>query len=86
MLAGDFISKIDGQDVRGLKPEEAVDKMRGAVGTPIKLTILRKGAEKPIELTIVRDVIAGPRGEGPCRRGCRLSQVILVYRKRPSRT
>jgi carboxyl-terminal processing protease len=58
VLAGDFISKIDGQDVRGLKLEEAVDKMRGAVGTPIKLTILRKGAEKPIELTIVRDVIA----------------------------
>ncbi|WP_324762480.1 S41 family peptidase [Sinorhizobium meliloti] len=58
VLAGDFIAKIDGQDVRGLKLEEAVDKMRGAVGTPIKLTILRKGAEKPIELTIVRDVIA----------------------------
>ena len=58
VLAGDLISKIDGQDVRGLKLEEAVDKMRGAVGTPIKLTILRKGAEKPIEVTIVRDVIA----------------------------
>jgi carboxyl-terminal processing protease len=58
VLAGDFISKIDGQDVRGLKLEEAVDKMRGAVGKPIKLTILRKGAEKPIELTIIRDIIA----------------------------
>jgi carboxyl-terminal processing protease len=58
VLAGDFISKIDGQDVRGLKLEEAVEKMRGAVGKPIKLTILRKGAEKPIELTIIRDIIA----------------------------
>ncbi|MCF3641351.1 S41 family peptidase [Rhizobium sp. TRM95111] len=58
VLAGDFISKIDGQDVRGLKLEEAVEKMRGKVNTPIKLTILRKGADKPIELTIVRDIIA----------------------------
>ena len=58
VLAGDLISKIDGQDVRGLKLEEAVEKMRGKVNTPIKLTILRKGADKPIELTIVRDIIA----------------------------
>lgn len=58
VLAGDFIAKIDGEEVRGLKLEEAVDKMRGEVGTPIKLTILRKGADKPIELTIKRDIIA----------------------------
>ena len=58
VLAGDFISKIDGKDVRGLKLEEAVEKMRGAVNTPIKLTIIRKGADKPIELTIMRDIIA----------------------------
>jgi carboxyl-terminal processing protease len=58
VLAGDFISKIDGADVRGLKLEEAVEKMRGAVNTPIKLTLIRKGAEKPIELTIMRDIIA----------------------------
>lgn len=58
VLSGDLISKIDGADVRGLKLEEAVDKMRGKVNTPIKLTILRKGADKPIELTIMRDIIA----------------------------
>ena len=57
-LAGDFIAKIDGVDVRGLKLEEAVEKMRGAVNTPIKLTLIRKGADKPIELTVVRDIIA----------------------------
>ena len=55
--AGDFISEIDGQAVRGLKLEDAVEKMRGAVDTPIKLKILRKGADKPIELTIVRAII-----------------------------
>ena len=58
VLAGDFIAKIDGADVRGLKLEEAVEKMRGAVNTPIKLTLIRKGADKPIELTIMRDIIA----------------------------
>lgn len=58
VLAGDFISKIDGAEVRGLKLEEAVEKMRGAVNTPIKLTLIRKGADKPIELTIMRDIIA----------------------------
>lgn len=58
VLAGDLISKIDGQEVRGLKLEDAVEKMRGKVNTPIKLTILRKGADKPIELTIMRDIIA----------------------------
>ncbi len=57
VLAGDLISKIDGDEVRGMSLNDAVDKMRGAVNTPIKLTILREGADKPIELTIVRDII-----------------------------
>ncbi len=58
VLAGDYISEIDGQSVRGLKLEDAVEKMRGPVNTPIKLTLIRKGADKPIELTVVRDVVA----------------------------
>jgi carboxyl-terminal processing protease len=58
VLAGDYISEIDGQSVRGLKLEDAVEKMRGAINTPIKLTLIRKGADKPIELTVVRDVVA----------------------------
>ena len=57
VLSGDFIAKIDGQEVRGLTLNDAVDKMRGPVNTPIKLTILRQGADKPIELTVVRDII-----------------------------
>jgi len=58
VLAGDYISAIDGQAIGGLKLEEAVEKMRGPVDTPITLTLTRKGADKPIELTIVRAVIA----------------------------
>ncbi len=55
--SGDLIAKIDGDEVRGLTLEEAVDKMRGEVNEPIKLTILRKGTDKPLEITIVRDII-----------------------------
>lgn len=57
VLAGDYISAIDGEEVRGLTLNEAVEKMRGLVNTPIELTILREGADKPIKLSIVRDVI-----------------------------
>ena len=55
--AGDYISHIDGVQVMGLALSEAVDKMRGAVGSKIVLTILREGAKEPIEKTIMRDVI-----------------------------
>lgn len=57
VLAGDYIAEIDGEDVRGLTLSDAVDKMRGEINSPIELTILREGADKPIKLTIVRDVI-----------------------------
>ena len=55
--AGDFISQIDGQEVRGLTLNDAVEKMRGLVNTPIELTILRENSADPIKITIVRDVI-----------------------------
>ncbi len=57
VLGGDLITKIDGQDVRGMSLNDAVNKMRGAVGSPIELTIARKGVDKPITLKIVRAVI-----------------------------
>ena len=57
VLAGDFISAIDGEEVRGLTLSDAVDKMRGAVNTPIELTILREGATEPLKITVVRDII-----------------------------
>jgi len=55
--AGDIITHLDGEAVQGLSLNQAVDKMRGQVNTKIQLRITRKGAEKPIEVTIVRDVI-----------------------------
>ncbi|MCB1427561.1 MAG: S41 family peptidase [Nitratireductor sp.] len=57
VLAGDMITKIDGEQVRGLTLNDAVEKMRGPVNTPIVLTVVREGAEQPIDITIIRDVI-----------------------------
>jgi carboxyl-terminal processing protease len=56
ILANDLIIKIDGKQVQGITLNEAVDKMRGAIGTPINLTILRDKRE-PFDVKIVRDVI-----------------------------
>ncbi len=55
--AGDFITHLDDQPVLGLTLSEAVDKMRGRVGTAIDLTIRRPDVQEPVEVTIVRDVI-----------------------------
>jgi carboxyl-terminal processing protease len=57
VLANDIITKLDDDQVQGLTLNQAVEKMRGPVNTPIKLTIIRKGADKPLELSIMRDVI-----------------------------
>lgn len=55
--AGDFVTHLDGEPVVGLTLSDAVDKMRGAVGTSIKLTVAREGVSEPLEISIVRDVI-----------------------------
>jgi carboxyl-terminal processing protease len=55
--AGDIITHLDDEAVQGLTLNQAVEKMRGLVNTKINLRINRKGAEKPIEVTIVRDII-----------------------------
>ncbi len=47
IMANDIISHIDGEPVQGLTLNQAVDKMRGNPNTGIKLTIVRKGADKP---------------------------------------
>jgi carboxyl-terminal processing protease len=57
VMANDIITKLDDEAVQGLTLNQAVDKMRGPVNSKIKLTIMRKGADKPIELTIMRDII-----------------------------
>src|SRR6187431_3753223 len=57
IMANDIITKLDEEQVQGLTLNQAVEKMRGPVNTKIKLTIMRKGKDKPIEVSITRDVI-----------------------------
>ncbi|WP_309602023.1 S41 family peptidase [Sphingomonas sp.] len=54
MKAGDYITHIDGQLLYGLELDEAVEKMRGAPGTKITLTVVRRGRDKPFDVTITR--------------------------------
>lgn len=54
---GDLIFKIDNTLVKGLTLSEAVKRMRGKPKTKIKLSIMRKGEIKPIELTLTRQII-----------------------------
>jgi carboxyl-terminal processing protease len=55
--AGDFITHVDSEATLGLTLAEAVEKMRGPVGSEIMLTIVRVGETDPLEIIIVRDVI-----------------------------
>jgi len=57
VLSGDLIVRLDDTPVKGLSLNEAVKLMRGKPGTSIDLTIVRKGEEKPLKITVVRAVI-----------------------------
>ena len=56
-MANDLITHLDGEQIVGLTLEQAVEKMRGPVNTPITLTIVRRGKDDPFDVRIVRDVI-----------------------------
>jgi carboxyl-terminal processing protease len=55
--AGDFITHLDGKLIYGGTLDEAVDKMRGEPGTPIRLSIFRPGRDAPFDVTITRAII-----------------------------
>src|SRR5499425_1856784 len=57
IMANDIITQLDDEQVQGLTLNQAVEKMRGPVNTKIRLKIIRKGADNPIEVTLVRDNI-----------------------------
>lgn len=57
MKAGDIILKIDSESTINMTIDEAVSKMRGKVGDPIELAIVREGEMKPLSINIIRDTI-----------------------------
>lgn len=55
--AGDFITHIDKELIFGLTLDEAVEKMRGKPGTKIDISVVREGRDKPIEISLTREII-----------------------------
>jgi carboxyl-terminal processing protease len=54
---GDYIAAIDGVSIQGQPLNDAIDKMRGAAGSKVVLTVLRTGQKKPFDVTLARAVI-----------------------------
>lgn len=57
MEAGDFITHVDGESMLGLSLDEAVEMMRGPVGSEIIITVVREGEDEPFDVSIIRDTI-----------------------------
>jgi carboxyl-terminal processing protease len=57
VMANDIITHLDDEPVQGLTLNQAVEKMRGPVSSKIKIKIMRKGVDKPVEVSITRDII-----------------------------
>lgn len=55
--AGDFITHVDGDSILGLTLDEAVETMRGEVGSEIIITVVREGEPEPFDISIIRDTI-----------------------------
>src|SRR3954447_20823734 len=55
--SGDYITHINGEFLNGITLDQAVEKMKGQPGTPVKLTIVRPGKDKPLDFTVVRERI-----------------------------
>src|SRR6185295_2708852 len=55
--AGDVISKIEDTDARGMSIDDAVKRLRGPKGSPVRITIVRQGYDQPLDFTVIRDSI-----------------------------
>ncbi|MEH6772706.1 MAG: S41 family peptidase [Cereibacter changlensis] len=55
--AGDFITHVNGESVLGLTLDQAVEMMRGPVGSEILITVVREGRAEPFDVSIIRDTI-----------------------------
>ncbi len=55
--SGDLITAVDGESLMGFTLDEAVDLMRGPVGSEIVITVVREGVSEPFDVSIIRDTI-----------------------------
>ncbi len=68
ILTNDLITEIDGEKVLGMSIDEAIDRLKGAKGTPVEITVLRDREKPSFKVKLVRDIIRVPavtqRAEG----------------------
>jgi carboxyl-terminal processing protease len=57
LMSGDIITALDKEKIENLTLQQAVDKMRGSVNSPVTLTVMRQGVDKTFDVTLVRNVI-----------------------------
>lgn len=57
ITSGDFITAVDGENLLGLTLDEAVELMRGPVGSEIIITVVREDVDQPFDVSIIRDTI-----------------------------
>jgi len=57
IMAGDFITHVNGEPTLGLTMDEAVELMRGPIGSEVTITVVRDVNEEPFDVTIIRDAI-----------------------------
>ena len=69
LRAGDYISRINGEDTTNMSVDTAVSKIRGTAGTKVTLRILRSGEQDPMEITITRADITVPSVKSSLKNG-----------------
>ena len=57
ITTGDLIIKVNGKSVNGLTMDQAVDQMRGPIGSEVIITVVREGVKEPFDVSIIRDTI-----------------------------
>src|SRR3954453_16008399 len=57
IMSGDIITQVDDDSIQGMTLDQAVSKMKGAPDSKIRLKIVRKGADAPVDVAIVREII-----------------------------
>ncbi len=54
---GDIVFKVDDRSIKDVSVSEVIGKMRGKAGTPVTLTLMREGVDKPFDVTLIREKI-----------------------------
>lgn len=79
LRADDIILKVDGKEITGLSQDEAVNLIRGPVGTEVTLEVLRPGQENPFTVTLTREKIPDPTVDHSIIEGTDIGYIRLRF-------